>query len=181
MAFTPRHARAGCARRPRVRTVTRNVPWQPASTTPYVGSSRTAKSAASHSGVLAPLLGIPHDGLPAPASEPADVYELHARWPAWLWPSLRLAFGEHDMFGWYARDPARMLARDERAGRAVPPLFVDVGVDDPFLEENRSFVEQARAHGASVVYHEWQREHDSRNWRDHTPQSLICLASHDDR
>ncbi|NUS97581.1 MAG: alpha/beta hydrolase fold domain-containing protein [Gemmatimonadaceae bacterium] len=135
-------------------------------------------AAASHSGVLAPLLGIPHDGLPAPSGEPADVYELHARWPAWLWPSLRLAFGQHDMFGWYARDPARMLARTERAGRAVPPLFVDVGAGDPFLEENRAFVEQARALGARVEYQEWPGTHDWRYWRAHSPQSLVWLAAH---
>ena len=133
-------------------------------------------AAASHSGVLSPLLGIPHDGRPAPAAEPEDVYELRARWPDWLWSSLRLAFGEHDMFGWYARDPARMLARDEHAGRAIPPLYVDVGVDDPFLEENRAFASHARALGASVVYHEWPGKHDWPYWRAHSSGSLAWLA-----
>ena len=50
MALTPSQDRAECARLPVARDVTRMVPWQPASTTPYVGSSRIAKSAASRSG-----------------------------------------------------------------------------------------------------------------------------------
>ena len=135
-------------------------------------------AAASHSGVLSPLLGIPHDGRPAPVGEPADVYELADRWPQWLWRSLRLAFGEHDMFGWYARDPARMIARDERMGRTLPPLLVDVGVADPFLEENRAFAARARAEGARVEYHEWPGTHDWKYWRTHARESLVWLAAH---
>ena len=50
IALTPSQDRALCARRPVVRTSARRVPWQPASTSPEVGSSRIARSAASHSG-----------------------------------------------------------------------------------------------------------------------------------
>lgn len=134
--------------------------------------------AASHSGVLAPLLGIAHDGRPAPGAEPLDVDELHDRWPAWLWPSLRLAFGGKDMIGWTARDPARNVARARRRGRALPQLFVDAGTDDPFLPENRDFVERARALGASVEYHEWPGRHDWPYWRAHSVQSLAWIAAH---
>ena len=133
-------------------------------------------AAASHSGVLSPLLGIPHDGRPVPAAEPEDVYELHDRWPAWLWPSLRLAVGEHDMFASTARDPARNILRDERRGRPLPPLYVDVGVGDPFLEENRAFVTHARAAGARVEYHEWPGKHDWAYWQTHSRESLAWLA-----
>ena len=133
-------------------------------------------AAASHSGVLSPLLGIPHDGLPTPVTEAEDADELHARWPAWLWPSLRLAFGGKDLYGWTARDPARNLERSLRAGRTPPPLYVDCGAGDPFLEENRAFVAHARALGAVVEYHEWPGAHDWAYWRAHAPQSLAWLA-----
>jgi hypothetical protein len=59
MALTPSQDRAEWARRPSVRTWTRSVPWQPASTRPYVGSSRIAKSAASQSGWLSLILRRP--------------------------------------------------------------------------------------------------------------------------
>ena len=133
-------------------------------------------AAASHSGVLSPLLGIPHDGRPAPRSEPADADELRARWPAWLWPSLSLAFGSKDLYGWTARDPARNLERALRAGRTPPPLYVDCGTGDPFLEENRAFVARARALGVAVEYHEWPGAHDWPYWRAHAPQSLAWMA-----
>ena len=50
IALTPRQLRAECARSPVVRTSTRSVPWQPASTTALDGSIRIAKSAAISSG-----------------------------------------------------------------------------------------------------------------------------------
>ena len=50
IALTPSQDRAEWARRPAVVTTARMVPWQPASTRPYVGSSRTARSARMTSG-----------------------------------------------------------------------------------------------------------------------------------
>ena len=50
MALAPIHARAVCARAPVVRSSTRIVPWQPASTTAFDGSHTIARSPASHSG-----------------------------------------------------------------------------------------------------------------------------------
>ncbi len=50
MALTPFQLRAEWARSPRVRTSTRSVPWQPASTTASEGSMRIAKSPVISSG-----------------------------------------------------------------------------------------------------------------------------------
>ena len=133
-------------------------------------------AAASHSGVLAPLLGIPHDSVPAPARDAVDIDEVRARWPQWLWPSLNLAFGGRDMFGWWARDPVRIAMRATDGGRPLPPLLVDVGTGDPFLAENREFVAGARALGETVEYHEWPGGHDWSYWRAHLPQSLVWMA-----
>ncbi len=52
IALTPSQDRAEWARRPSVRMMARILPWQPASTTPYVGSSSIAKSASSQCGWL---------------------------------------------------------------------------------------------------------------------------------
>ena len=52
IALTPFQLRAACARSPVVRTSTRIVPWQPASTFAPEGSMRIAKSAAISSGSL---------------------------------------------------------------------------------------------------------------------------------
>jgi S-formylglutathione hydrolase FrmB len=133
-------------------------------------------AAASHSGVLAPLLGIAHDGVPAPTRDAVDIDEIRARWPQWLWPSLALAFGGRDMFGWWARDPVRIAMRAVDGGRPLPPLLVDVGVDDPFLAQNREFVAGATRLGESVEYHEWPGGHTWEYWRAHLPQSLVWLA-----
>ncbi len=50
MALLPIHGRAACARSPSNPAFATSTPWQPASTHPSVGSSNTAKSAASSSG-----------------------------------------------------------------------------------------------------------------------------------
>ncbi len=132
--------------------------------------------AASHSGVLAPLLGIAHDSIPPPKRDATDIDEIRARWPDWLWPALRLAFGGRDMYGWWARDPLRIARRATDGGRMLPPLMIDIGVDDPFLAENRQFVTGARALGENVEYHEWPGAHDWNYWRLHLPESLRFLA-----
>ena len=59
IAFVPIQALALCARSPAAVTSARSVPWQPPSTTPPVGSSRTAKSPASNSGRSRPILASP--------------------------------------------------------------------------------------------------------------------------
>jgi putative tributyrin esterase len=133
-------------------------------------------AAASHSGVLSPLLGIPHDSIPVAAHDATDIEDIRTRWSSTLWPSLVLAFGGRDMYGWWARDPLRIARRALDSGRPLPPLLVDVGTDDPFLAENREFVAGAKALGESVEYHEWSGTHDWNFWRTHLPESLVWLA-----
>ena len=130
-------------------------------------------AAASHSGVLAPLLGM-RDAQEGAAT---DVDSLHARWSAGLWPALRLAFGGRDLYGWTARDPSRMAKRALARGATLPPLMIDSGADDPFTPQSRAFVAAARALGESITYHEWPGNHDWDYWRSHVGQSLAWLAS----
>ena len=133
-------------------------------------------AAASHSGVLAPLLGIAHDSVAAPMRDAQDIDEVKARWPQWLWPSLALAFGGRDMFGGWAREPLRMADRAIDSGRSLPPLYVDCGTDDPFLPENREFIAGAKELGESVEYHEYPGGHSWDYWRTHLPQSLVWIS-----
>ena len=129
-------------------------------------------AAASHSGVLGPLLGLEGD-----STEAADIAVLLGRWPEWLLPSMRLAFGFLDLHGWTARDPARMVQRAHARGASMPALFVDIGVEDPFLHGNRSFARSVRAAGDSIVYRELPGKHDWPYWRLHVRESLAWLAA----
>jgi len=130
-------------------------------------------AAASHSGVLAPLLATSG----AAKGEATDVDSLRARWIAGLWPALRLAFGGRDLYGWTARDPARMAKRALARGAKLPPLMIDTGVNDPFTPQSRAFVAAARALGERVTYHEWPGAHDWDYWRAHVGESLAWLSS----
>ena len=130
-------------------------------------------AAASHSGVLAPLLATSG----AAKGEATDVDSLRARWIAGLWPALRLAFGGRDLYGWTARDPARMAKRALARGATLPPLMIDTGVNDPFTPQSRAFVTAARALGERVTYREWPGAHDWDYWRAHVGESLAWLAS----
>ena len=134
-------------------------------------------AAASHSGVLAPLLGMPYDGRAAATSETLDPDSLRARWPGWLRRSLGLAFGVRDTYGWVARDPIRMAMRAQARGARLPPLRVDVGLDDPLLEQNRAFVREARRLGLHVEYSEHPGRHDWAYWRAHVGESLAWLSA----
>jgi S-formylglutathione hydrolase FrmB len=130
--------------------------------------------AASHSGVLAPLLGMKG----ASKGEATDVDSLQGRWSVGLWPGLRLAFGGRDLYGWTARDPARMAKRALTRGATLPPLMIDAGSDDPFTPESRAFVAAVRALGEPVTYREWPGGHDWDYWRAHVGESLAWMAAH---
>ncbi len=132
-------------------------------------------AAASHSGVLAPaLLG------PRPFAEPArwartpdelkEAAGTRYRWFAHI-------FGR-DTIGWYARDPSRLAGRLVASGTPVPSLFVDVGVSDVFLDQNRAFAATLRTLGVSHVYAEHSGGHDWTYWRTHLPTSLHWLITH---
>jgi S-formylglutathione hydrolase FrmB len=134
-------------------------------------------AAASHSGVVAPLLvsASPFTAA-APPRYAANVDTLARRWRSY-WTTIPLAFGR-DTNGWWARDPGRLARRlrDERPGE-MPALFLDVGVDDYTREQNRALhftLEQLRVPHA---YAEWPGAHDWRYWRAHVGESLAWLGA----
>ena len=94
---------------------------------------------------------------------------------AGLWSLMRPVFGG-DTIGWRARDPA-VYARQLVSSRVpMPALFVDVGRDDPFLEQNRAFRADLTALGIPVKYAEWPGKHDWAYWRRHAAESLVWMA-----
>jgi S-formylglutathione hydrolase FrmB len=135
----------------------------------------TFASAASHSGVLAPLYAGPHpfDGTPR---WPARPDSLRAPYGG-IYPSLARAFGA-DTAGWWARDPARTAAATVAQARApLPALFVDVGVGDAFLDQARAFRAAADRLGLAVTYAEWPGAHSWTYWSAHVGESLAWTAA----
>ena len=128
-------------------------------------------AAASHSGVLSPLSGEPRGA----ARPVADIAELRAGYRR-MWPLIAPAFGA-DTAAWWSREPARLaeqlVARDRSL---VPALFVDVGVDDNLLAQNRRFRDELRRLGIAHEYREWPGTHDWAYWRAHVPESLRWIA-----
>ena len=133
-------------------------------------------AAASHSGVVAPLLGLSPAGDDTARYAPG-IDELRGRYPRELWALIAPAFGK-DIAGWTARDPSR-LARVliARSGVTPPELFLDCGADDPFLAQSRFFVRAARATGLATSYAEWPGGHDWNYWRSHVSQSASWVAA----
>jgi S-formylglutathione hydrolase FrmB len=131
-------------------------------------------AAASHSGVLSPRYAGPTP-YAAPTRYAMTVDTIRARYGPALWALMHPVFGR-DTTGWRARDPA-VYARRLVASRArAPALFVDVGRDDAFLEQNRAFRADVAALGVDVRYAEWPGKHDWGYWRAHVRESLGWMA-----
>jgi S-formylglutathione hydrolase FrmB len=132
-------------------------------------------AAASHSGVVAPLLAGPRP-YAAPARWAPSVDSLHALYRGY-WTTLPLAMGR-DTAAWWARDPARLAARvrGERP-TLLPALFADVGVDDMLLGQNRAFRDELATLGVPLAYSEWPGAHSWAYWRAHVGESLAWLAA----
>jgi S-formylglutathione hydrolase FrmB len=130
--------------------------------------------AASHSGVVAPLFAGPSPFV-APPRYHRDMDSVRVA-SGRLWPFLREAFGA-DTIGWLARDPVTMVRKRAAAEQAIPPIFLDVGSEDPWVDANRAFVFELRALGAPVVYHEWAGRHTWEYWRAHVGESLAWIGA----
>ena len=129
----------------------------------------TFATAASHSGVLAPLVGSDARIVPAPDSL--------RRAYGGIYPSLAQAFGG-DTSGWWRRDPARLAATAAAQAHApLPALFVDVGVGDAFVDQARAFRADAERLGMSVTYAEWPGAHSWSYWSAHVGESLAWTAA----
>ena len=93
-------------------------------------------AAASHSGVLSPRYLGPVPFAP-PARYAGSVAELEQS-SRGLWRYMAPAFGR-DTIAWGARDPAELAQRATRGSAPMPRLFIDCGVDDQYINQNRDF------------------------------------------
>ena len=131
-------------------------------------------AAASHSGVLSPMYVGPHPYAPPPRYA-TTLDEVREAWST-SWESRLLAFGR-DTSAWWARDPARLARRLRRDGEPVPALFLDVGLQDRFLDGNRAFRAELAALGFAAEYHEHPGGHDWTYWRAHVRESLAWMGA----
>ncbi|HJR66025.1 MAG TPA: alpha/beta hydrolase family protein [Gemmatimonadaceae bacterium] len=131
-------------------------------------------AAASHSGVLSPRYAGRAPYAP-PTRYAATVDDIRPRYSPGLWALMVPVFGR-DTIGWRARDPAVYARHLVASGARGPALFVDVGRDDPFLEQNRAFRADVAALGIPVKYAEWPGKHDWAYWRLHAVESLAWMA-----
>lgn len=131
-------------------------------------------AAASHSGVLAPeqpaadSMGRMREG----AERLAALQSFYGA----IWPSMALAFGR-DSTAWRARDPSRIAWRVFRTKHPRLALYIDVGVRDGFLAQNRAFHRDLRRLGVMHVYRERPGGHDWVYWRSNLPASLRWLGT----
>jgi S-formylglutathione hydrolase FrmB len=129
-------------------------------------------AAASHSGVLTPLL-IGYDSATKRPRYATDMKQIEAQY-AYIWPSTRLAFGR-DTLGWWARDPGRRaLARAARVD--FPAMYLDVGVEDPYLNQSRAFRDVLESVQLRPEYYERSGAHTWPYWQANAAYSLTFLA-----
>ncbi|MGQ0643753.1 MAG: alpha/beta hydrolase [Gemmatimonadaceae bacterium] len=128
-------------------------------------------AAASHSGVLAPLL-TGYDSATRRAryaKTPEEVRSLYGAWEV-----LRLAFGR-DTSGWWARDPGRRAVLQSKRG-ALPAIYIDVGREDRFLNQARAFRDVLLRLELRPEYYERQGAHDWEYWRRNAAHGVTFFA-----
>lgn len=127
-------------------------------------------AAASHSGVLAPLL----PGDTAAWAGGAKARALAGWYGGRMWGTMRLAFGA-DSVSWTARDPVRLLDRLLARGTPVPALWADVGRDDRYAPMSRAWRDACTTRRVSLVYAEREGGHAWSYWRNAVTMSLPWL------
>jgi putative tributyrin esterase len=92
-------------------------------------------------------------------------------------PGWRMRWGT-DTSGWWRTDPARAARRLRAAGGAAPALRLDVGGDDPYLDENRALAAELAALDLPPDLVERPGGHTWAYWRAHIADNLVWLARH---
>lgn len=131
-------------------------------------------AAASHSGVLAPAVGLTRN---PPLAGRFDLDALRSSYGPNGWERRTNVFGK-DSLGWAARDPRHLAARVRQARPALmPALRADCGVDDPYLPQSRAFRDAMTALGIPLEYAEHDGAHAWDYWRRHSATSAAWLAT----
>jgi S-formylglutathione hydrolase FrmB len=60
----------------------------------------------------------------------------------------------------------------------IPALYIDVGRDDPYVDENRAFAGALTSMHVGHVYAEYPGAHSWAYWSAHVGQSLAWIEEH---
>jgi putative tributyrin esterase len=130
-------------------------------------------AAASHSGVLSVMYTGPHPF--AGSVQYGSTVEQFRAGAGGFWRRYQQFWGD-DIDRWRANDPAQAVrALLQRGGRA-PALFIDVGRDDGFADQNRAFHAELSRSGIAHEYAEWPGAHTWRYWSTHVRESLAWMG-----
>jgi S-formylglutathione hydrolase FrmB len=130
-------------------------------------------AAASHSGVVSPLYVGPHP-YAAPARYATTPEELRLAGGSFL-PRYQMFWGT-DVDRWRSADPARLAESLRERGGRVPALFIDCGVDDGLVDQNRALHAELQKLQIAHRYAEWPGAHTWRYWSTHVRESLKWMG-----
>ena len=131
-------------------------------------------AAASHSGVLAPLYTGPRP-FAEPARFAATVDEVRPT-AGGFWPRYLNYWGT-DLGRWHEADLARTAEALQRRRVTMPALFIDCGVDDGFIDQNRALHSELTRMRIEHAYKEWPGAHSWRYWSTHVRESLAWMGT----
>ena len=132
-------------------------------------------AAVSHSGVLAPLYVGPTPyrappSTPRPSSRSTPCVPRSGR-------PRSLPLEPTPPAGGPATPAASPSASHRTRPALLPALYADVGLADPFVDENRAFRDHLAALGVPLAYHEWPGDHSWPYWRAHVGEGLAWLLA----
>jgi S-formylglutathione hydrolase FrmB len=130
-------------------------------------------AAASHSGVVSPMYTGPHP-FTQPPRYASTVEEIRPT-TGTFWPRYMHFWGT-SLERWQDADPARSAERLVRRGIRAPNVFIDCGVDDGLVDQNRALHAELTRLGIAHAYAEWPGAHTWRYWSTHVAQSLAWMG-----
>lgn len=112
---------------------------------------------------------------PAPGREAQSLEAMDSALGRPVGPLTRARWGA-DTAAWWRHSPERAARRLRGAGKPFPAIRLEVGVLDPYRDENRGFA--AALHGLGVRHEYLEREggHEWSVWRAHTGEALAWLG-----
>lgn len=129
-------------------------------------------AAASHSGVLSPLYSGTH---PFVSPRYAATVE-EARPNSGPYFTRYLNYWGTDIERWRAADPTTAAEEALRRRSRLPDIFIDCGIDDGFVDQNRAFHAELVRLGVRHDYMEWPGAHTWRYWSTHVRESLAWMG-----
>jgi S-formylglutathione hydrolase FrmB len=79
---------------------------------------------------------------------------------------------------WSRYDPERAARVLRQSGGPLPAIRLDVGRDDPYIDQNRALDAALTALGVPHQYYEREGAHHWVYWRTHTAETLVWLAGY---